>query len=433
MRFKLLHFVFFFVFMHTFAQYKPIDTADYAQRKEFLNQLKTKNEALIKSLKSRYTGKTGKELEKFYREFYKDFEKEIKDKDYSFNSNFKIKLEKILLNLKKKNPQIPDNLNILVAKNNTPNAFCLGDGTFVVNMGLFNVLDNEAQVASVLSHELAHYLLDHTLKSLVNEINEDKDSRSIMENLKKVSVNKSKKAFDIVKDNLYKKREIKRKREVEADSLGYVLFRNSDYENTEFYNTLSNLSKYDTISPRELKIETYKKLYNLPNQPFKDSWMTKEDFGSYNYDHYKVKLNKDSLSTHPELAQRMEFITKQFAELKNKKEAKKGDEEFTKLKNTARMEVLPNLWHSEQYGRGIYAAMQFLQDKEEENYYHEWLGKLFDKIYTARKNYNLNRYLDRIEPKEQSESYQQFLSFMWNLNLAEIKNIADYYNKKGAS
>ena len=129
----------------------------------------------------------------------------------------------------------------------------------------------------------------------------------------------------------------------------------------------------------------------------------------------------------------MEFITKQFAELKNKKEAKKGDEEFAKLKNTARMEVLPNLWHSEQYGRGIYAAMQFLQDKEEENYYHEWLGKLFDKIYTARKNYNLNRYLDRIDPKEQSESYQQFLSFMWNLNLAEIKNIADYYNKKGAS
>ena len=54
MKFKLLHFVFFFVFMHSFAQYKPIDTADYAQRKEFLNQLKTKNEALIKSLKSRW-------------------------------------------------------------------------------------------------------------------------------------------------------------------------------------------------------------------------------------------------------------------------------------------------------------------------------------------------------------------------------------------
>jgi uncharacterized protein YaaN involved in tellurite resistance len=43
------------------------------------------------------------------------------------------------------------------------------------------------------------------------------------------------------------------------------------------------------------------------------------------------------------------------------------------------------------------------------------------------KNYNLNRYLDRVDPKNQSESYQQFLNFMWNLSLDEIKNIADYY------
>lgn len=77
--------------------------------------------------------------------------------------------------------------------------------------------------------------------------------------------------------------------------------------------------------------------------------------------------------------------------------------------------------------------MQFLQDKENEEYYKMWLGKLFDKIYEARKNYNLNRYLDRVEPKKQSKSYQQFLNFMWNLSMDDIKNIADYYNKKGTS
>ena len=30
MKFRLLHFVVFFVFMHSFEQYKPIDSADYA-------------------------------------------------------------------------------------------------------------------------------------------------------------------------------------------------------------------------------------------------------------------------------------------------------------------------------------------------------------------------------------------------------------------
>ncbi len=71
------------------------------------------------------------------------------------------------------------------------------------------------------------------------------------------------------------------------------------------------------------------------------------------------------------------------------------------------------------------------KDSENNEFFKEWLGKSFQKIYEARKNYTLNRYLERISPKEQSESYQQFLSFMWNLKLDEIKQIADFYTKKG--
>ncbi|PGH39462.1 MAG: peptidase M48, partial [Candidatus Nephrothrix sp. EaCA] len=61
--------------------------------------------------------------------------------------------------------------------------------------------------------------------------------------------------------------------------------------------------------------------------------------------------------------------------------------------------------------------------------YKKWMGFFFQKIYKARKEYTLNRYLDRVEPAKQSESYQQFISFMWNISLAEIKTIADFYSK----
>ena len=57
--------------MHTFAQYNRIDTADYAQRKEFLNQLKTKNEALIKSLNP----DTQEKLEKNWKNSTESFTK----------------------------------------------------------------------------------------------------------------------------------------------------------------------------------------------------------------------------------------------------------------------------------------------------------------------------------------------------------------------
>ncbi|WP_449399865.1 hypothetical protein [Chryseobacterium wanjuense] len=214
---------------------------------------------------------------------------------------------------------------------------------------------------------------------------------------------------------------------MQADSLGYAVFKNSDFKRTEFINTLKRLEEFDTISPRELKIETYKKYFNLPKQEFKDKWLKKEDFSLYNYNHFNEKLNKDSLKSHPEIALRIEKLIKLFPELKTETADEKPTESFAVLEKIAKMEILPNFFHSEDYGVGIYTSLQFLQDGEEEKYYKSWLGKCFAKIYEARKNYNLNRYLDRVDPKNQSESYQQFLNFMWNLSLDEIKNIAEYY------
>ena len=124
---------------------------------------------------------------------------------------------------------------------------------------------------------------------------------------------------------------------------------------------------------------------------------------------------------------RINNLKKVFPELKNDVPDEKPSDSYSAVEKIARMETLPNFYHSEDYGVGIYASLQFLQDNEEEKYYKNWLGKCFAKIYEARKNYNLNRYLDRVDPKNQSESYQQFLNFMWNLSLDEIKNIADYY------
>lgn len=429
MKMKHLLFGVFLVMGQWFsAQYQPIDTADYTQRKQFLLGLKSKNEALIKKYKTQYSGKTRSEIEKFYKEFYTNFEQNIKDKDYTFHQGFNGKLNKILEKIRKNNTQIPENLNILVAKDNNPNAACLADGTFIVNMGLFSWLKNEEQIAGVLSHEIAHYLLEHSIKSLVNSINEEKNTKNSPQG--KRTYEKHKNAFEIIKNRAYKHQEENRKQEIQADSLGYVLFKNSGYEKGEFHHALNRLKEYDSISPRPLKIETYKKLYTLPNQPFNEKWLKKEDFEQYNYDLYKTKLDKDSLSSHPEIEQRLATLEKNFPELKTLKKTAEADKKIQDLKKIARMEILPNLYHSEDYGAGIYVAMQFLQDREEEQYHRQWLGKLFEKIYEARKNYQLNRYLDRIEPKEQSESYQQFLNFMWNLSLAEIKNIADFYHQK---
>lgn len=414
-----------------FAQiYKQLDTADYIQRKEFAKNYSLNNELLIKDLKTKYSGKAGAELPKIYKELGKDFEEKVKNKDFIFNSVFDAKVKNLLERLRKNNAQIPQNLKILIAKNNTPNAYCFADGTFVINMGLFNWLNNDDQLAAVISHELGHKIREHTLKAFIGMINQDQKDKLVVQDIKSTKINRNQKAFDVLKNRVYKKSTENRKQEMEADSLGYVVFKNSDFKRTEFINTLKRLEDFDTISPKKLKVETYKKFFNLPKQEFKDKWLAKEDFSLYNYNHFNEKLNKDSLKSHPEVTMRINNLKKIFPELKTEVPDEKASESYATLEKIARMETLPNFYHAEDYGLGIYTSLQFLQDGEEEPYYKNWLGKCFGKIYEARKSYNLNRYLDRVDPKNQSESYQQFLNFMWNLSLDEIKNIADYYQKK---
>jgi hypothetical protein len=428
---KLIAFLFLYSFTAVFAQsYQPVDTADYVQRKDFLTYFSFNTENLIKKSKSDYPGKRGTELAKIYKEFAKEFENKVKDKDFVFSSVFNGKIKGLIERLRKNNPQIPQNLKILIAKDNTPNAYCFADGTFVINMGLFKWLNNDDQLAAVITHELGHKISDHTAKAFLDIIDQNQTDKIVVQNIKSTKENRNEKAFDIFKNRVYRKGAENRKQEMQADSIGYVVFKNSDFKKTEFINTLKRLEDFDSISPRELKVETYKKYFSFPKQEFKDKWLKKEDFSLYNYKHYKEKFNKDSLRSHPEMVLRINNLKKIFPELRIETPDEKAAESYAVLKRIARMETLPNLYHSEDYGVGIYASLQFLQDGEEEDYYKSWLGKCFSKIYEARKNYNLNRYLDRVDPKNQSESYQQFLNFMWNLSLEEIKNIADYYQTK---
>jgi beta-barrel assembly-enhancing protease len=56
-------------------------------------------------------------------------------------------------------------LAFYVLNNPEPNAFALPDGTIVVHVGLLDLLGNEAQLACVLGHEIAHVTHSHAYRS----------------------------------------------------------------------------------------------------------------------------------------------------------------------------------------------------------------------------------------------------------------------------
>jgi hypothetical protein len=318
---------------------------------------------------------------------------------------------------------------------NEPNAHTIGDNVVFINMGVFYCLENEGQVASILAHEIGHCLLDHSIKALNYSYEKDKENIGDVKAIKQVGVHKTDRAFELVKDQIYKGGKFRKAHELQADSIGYILFRNTAYDKKDFIKALAIAGKYDTLSPGDVAIETYRQLFDLPEQKFQESWLKAEDFSQYNYGSFTEKFDKDSVASHPSIEERIKNLTRIFPELAQAAGdmGLKPAGSLNELQQAAEKERLKNLYINEQYGACMYLTLLCLQKDFTDSFARKWLGKNLRKIYHARKDYQLNKYLDRISPKEQSESYMRFLSFMWNLKLNEIKMMAEYYTGKKLS
>ena len=69
----------------------------------------------------------------------------------------------------------PVNINLLLLDDPTMNACCFPNGTIVVNTGLLAQLHSEDELVAILSHEIAHFVMDHTIIN-INKAKEREES-----------------------------------------------------------------------------------------------------------------------------------------------------------------------------------------------------------------------------------------------------------------
>lgn len=433
---KYFSFCLFFSALFIMAQenYNPIDTANRTIRESqkimYENRAKVFQTLLKEKIKD---SKKYSYVKDNYNEVNEEFNKDLLKNRYIFNDSIQKMVNSIAQTIIDANPQIPKNLNFYISRDIGLNAYCMGNGNFIFNLGTFYYMDNEDQIAVIISHEIAHLLLDHVIEGQLDnyQMYYSNEAKNKLKDISKTKKNQSENAFKLFKNLLYEDKAKHRKIELQADSLGYALYKKTKYAQSEFINALKLMEEYDTIKPMGLDSTIYAKVFNLPNAPFKQKWLEREDFSSYHYQ-YKSKIDEDSIATHPEIDKRIKHIQAIYPELKELVKEKEASTEFKKIEYIAKMERQPSLYITEDYGAGIYICLLRLQNPEEKNkaYYEKWLGHYFQKIYESRKNYTLNRYLDRIDPEEQDDSYQLFLNFMWNLSLEDIQHITDYYTEK---
>jgi len=114
-------------------------------------------------------------------------------------------------------PELRAELRFYAVRSSAVNAFATGNGIILVNLGLIAHLDNEAQLAFILSHEIAHYVKQHSLGIFVQSRKDAPNHRS----LEKAAAVEAL----LIRQNLYS-----REAEDEADRWGTRLYLSSGYD-----------------------------------------------------------------------------------------------------------------------------------------------------------------------------------------------------------
>lgn len=60
----------------------------------------------------------------------------------------------------------PTNIHLLIVEDLTPNASMCHNGTLIINTGLLSALRSEDELVAVLCHEMAHYVLAHSVRNV---------------------------------------------------------------------------------------------------------------------------------------------------------------------------------------------------------------------------------------------------------------------------
>lgn len=411
--------------------YEPIPFHD--NQKEIANYLNAKSKSLKSDFNS-YPVKNGKIIKSFLNN-RKELISELTEENFLIiDQELNGYLNEVLHEIAKDNGINASDLKAYISRETSPNAYSLGEGTFVFHISLLSRLENEEQLKFIIGHELSHFTLDHLGREMAAKMSYSKSDeyKTKIKNIKKSKFNRYSRSVDEFKNFQYGSQNERRKRELEADSLGFKYIK-SKLDNP--YNAILALQVLDSVSPAEIvkvSLENYKKHFSTESKPFDEDWTRGYDFSKYNYQSGKVNVfgvHVDSLSSHPERIERQERLKAAMPDpTPNNTEV---EDRYTYLKQKFRYEEIYAHYALEEYGRGIYLILQLQELEnlgEKENiFYSKMLSKFYAELAESRKKFEFKKYVDDINYKHFTEEYRLFLTILDNLKSSEMEALSEKF------
>ena len=205
------------------------------------------------------------------------------------------------------------------------NAFATDQGYIFVTLGLLANLENEAQLAFILSHELIHVYHGHSIDKFSHSKNINREKKSFNFNKNKNNLSVDQKLFN---ESLYSKR-----MEEEADADGYKMFKETKYDGSTLPNVFRIL--YYSYLPFEDK-PFERSFFEDANYSFPNTlWLSEVN------DIEPMETKDDKHSSHPASAKRLSKIEQKIQS--DNSDAKKlfivGEDQFNNIQQKARYQI----------------------------------------------------------------------------------------------
>lgn len=395
-------------------EFITLSSEKYTQQLDKLQQQKIKEKRYEKKAKKEFTLKNSFDMKDYL------FSGRI-----IFNDPISLYINKVADEILKTEPDLKGKVKFLTIRSADVNAFATHEGLIFVNEGMIAQLENEAQLAFVLCHELVHYKKNHVMNSYVEG----------------VKIARGKTEYKSVSDDnkFYAKNRYSRELETEADIDGFEIFLKTKYSAKPLSNFFDVLQycylPFDDIVFEKNFLET--STFKLPNTYFLDiiKGITVTDG------------DNDEKSTHPSIKNRRAYIAekiKRQPDNKDKKEFIVSESEFLQARKIARFDISAVELMDVNYASAFYNSYLLLQEDKENLYLRKSIAK---SLYAMTKYANENKLSDVLPGFENIEGNSQqvyhlfsklkpqelnaiALKYCWNLSAAhpdqqDLKNYTD--------
>lgn len=252
-------------------------------------------------------------------------------------------------------------INVYITENSALNAFATVNNNIYVNIGLLARVENESQLAYILSHEIMHVVNSHIIK----------ETLKVSEQAKVYTASDIAQNTDFLQ--LYR-HNLSQEHESESDMYGFTLYKKAGYDVSEARKALELLSRAnDYILP----IEASAAFFDIADSVYQ-VWNT--DLAKLLSEEKKV----EELSTHPTVEKRLEDIENALKNETVLSGSEIDSKKFGVIRNAARTYVLDIFAHDldflSLYLHSKYNLIEGTTEKSQKEYfYYSLQGLAIDK------------------------------------------------------